>query len=578
MKKKKTLLIVIIIIAILAMSGSVFAYLYMETDVFKSDQELFGKYIAQNIDEFKKLSNGSISEIYNKLENEDAYDASSKISFIHSEGGEISNPLNELSLQFDIQKNNEDKYIYGDAQILYGEDEYLEAEIIKEQELYGIRFSDVVKQFITIKNDENLENVAIDLGVESEQLIELIEMIDGTQKISELVISEENENQLKEKYLNIISDTISKGTFSKLKDAMITYNNNTIKTNAYTVVLANTQVEEMIIQMLNCLKTETTLLNGYLSEEDLEEKIDEMIEDISEETEIPEIKITVYEQKQQTVRTVIEIEPLKILIENIEINEGITSKIQISDLSADEISQYNIEVSNVEGFDIIAEIIDGENTCTISFLNDLDMEEEQALLNSSIVYEEDIIKIGATLKADIKIGKEFEKKEILEASNNVVLNDLQSERRILILNQLKEKVPEKVMIRLGLLIEALGLKDNEVDNEIIEENQEQGSQVEINKFNAKFEFYTGDAVSAENVKMLLDIVKNNLGNYEITSIDEQENSANTIKLIIEKDKVNEEAISQILNKIEDEKKYKVSIVYKSDNGLIDYILINELGE
>ena len=214
--------------------------------------------MTQNIEAFQKLSNGQISEIYKNLENEENYEANSKITMIHSEGGEVSNPLNDLSLQLDIQKNNVDQYIYADAQILYGGEEYLEAEIIKEDELYGIRFSDVVKQFVTVKNDENLESVANDLGVESEQLIELINMLEGTQEISDLVISEENGSQLKEKILKIISDTISKGTFSSLKDAMITYNNNTIKTNAYTVKLTSSQVEEIIIQILNNLKEETT--------------------------------------------------------------------------------------------------------------------------------------------------------------------------------------------------------------------------------------------------------------------------------------------------------------------------------
>lgn len=570
MKKKKTLLIVIIIIAIIAVSGSIFGYLYMATDVFKSDQELFGKYMTQNIEAFQKLSNGQISEIYKNLENEENYEANSKITMIHSEGGEVSNPLNDLSLQLDIQKNNVDQYIYADAQILYGGEEYLEAEIIKEDELYGIRFSDVVKQFVTVKNDENLESVANDLGVESEQLIELINMLEGTQEISDLVISEENGSQLKEKILKIISDTISKGTFSSLKDAMITYNNNTIKTNAYTVKLTSSQVEEIIIQILNNLKEETT--------EDIEEQIDEIIDNISEETEIPEIKITVYEQKQQTVRTVVEVDTLKILIENIIGNEDATTKIQVSDLSAEEMLEYNIEISNVEGFDVTCEIIDGEDSYTISFLNDMKIEEEQVSLNSSIIYEEDILKIGGTLETNIKIGKDFEKKENLEASNNVILNDLQSERRVLIINQLKEKVPEKVMIRLGLLLEALGLQEEESNNESIEGNQDENSQVEINKFNAKFEFYTGETVSAENVRTLLDIVKNNLANYEIASIEEQEDLVYNIKLIIEKDKINEDAINQILEKIKDEKKYKVSIVYKTDNGLIDYIMINEVGE
>ena len=34
---------------------------------------------------------------------------------------------------------------------LYDEEKYLEAELIKQEELYGIRFTDAVQQFITLK-------------------------------------------------------------------------------------------------------------------------------------------------------------------------------------------------------------------------------------------------------------------------------------------------------------------------------------------------------------------------------------------------------------------------------------------
>ena len=51
------------------------------------------------------------------------------------------------------------------------------------------------------------------------------------------------------------------------------------------------------------------------------------------------------------------------------------------------------------------------------------------------------------------------------------------------------------------------------------------SQVEINKFNAKFEFYTGNEVSAENVKTLLTTVKDNLGSYEIKLDENQESTS-----------------------------------------------------
>ena len=107
------------------------------------------------------------------------------------------------------------------------------------------------------------------------------------------------------------------------------------------------------------------------------------------------------------------------------------------------------------------------------------------------------------------------------------------------------------------------------------------TQVEINRFNAKFEFYTGQSVTAENVKTLLDVVKDNLGNVEITQIGEvtedmdEEDIKENIKLIIEKDKTNQELIQQVLEKIDDDTKYNVEIVYKQENGIIDYINITE---
>ena len=43
MKSKKILIITLIIILVLAVAGTVFAYLFIATDTFKSDKELFAK-------------------------------------------------------------------------------------------------------------------------------------------------------------------------------------------------------------------------------------------------------------------------------------------------------------------------------------------------------------------------------------------------------------------------------------------------------------------------------------------------------------------------------------------------------
>lgn len=589
MKSKKILIIVIIIIAILAIAGTTFGYLYANTDIFRSNKELFAKYMSQNMEVFQKMTDLQVIDVYKNLENEKKYEINTKVKMTYSEGGEISNPLNNLSAQLNAQKDDESKYFYMDGQILFGEEEYLEAEVIKEQELYGIRFSDVAKQFVTIKNDSNLETVADDIGIDSDKLKTIMNIIDGTVQANEEIISQDEAKNLKEKYLNMLTEAISNGIFGSNKKAMITYNNNTIKTNAYTVTLNSEQVENLIVQILNNLKTENAIIKNVQDEELYTDKIDELIRTLTEEKEVPTLKITVYEQEQNTIRTVLEIGLNKIIIENLEENGELKSKIQVSRIVSEKTNVYDIELTkknteNQENISLIANITEGEeNNYTLNFISEMQSIGENIETSTSISYKKDILTVTARLDNEINLGSDFEKKQTLSDSNNVVLNNMEEERRQSIINALKENVPIKVEIRLDLLREALGMQSDDITGEEPVSDAEM-TQVEINKFNAKFEFYTGNEVSAENVKTLLEIVKNHLESYEITPIGNQENTEEikpedikySIKLNIERNKVNEEGINQVLEKINDKKKYKVAIFYNNQNQLIDYITIDEV--
>ena len=159
---------------------------------------------------------------------------------------------------------------------------YLESEIIKDQDLYGVRFTDVVKQFITIKNDENLEAVAKDLGTDSETLQKIMDAIDGSTSVGEEILSEEDTKNIKEKYSKLIIDTVSSGTFGSNKKAQITYNNSTIMTKSYTVSLTSEQVENLFIQILNNLKTEDAIISKIKESEKYKNIIDQQIKSWTE--------------------------------------------------------------------------------------------------------------------------------------------------------------------------------------------------------------------------------------------------------------------------------------------------------
>ena len=587
-KKRLVIAIIIILILVLAIAGAVFAYVYIKTDTFKTDKELFAKYISQNAETLQKFSDSQILKKQEELKNEEQFETDIKVKTTYSEGGEVSSNINNLAGTINIQKNAADNYFYMDGQLLLGEQKYLESEIIKDQEAYGIRFTDVAKQFITITENQDLVNVASDIGIDSATLENIMNAIDGTGKISEVVVSDEDTQNLKEKYSKIITDTISAGKFSSNKKAMITYNNNTINTKAYTVTITSEQIENLLLQILNNLKDEEVIVNNAnISKEKYIEEIDKEISNITEEKEIPEVKLTVYEQNGNTIRTVAEIGTNKIIIENTQTSEGLKTKIQVNIINYDKIDEYAVEIikSNKDGEENInfnATVNKDDEQYTLSFLNDMKYSDSNLQLKSSINYKKDILTVAVDLENNTAIGKDFDKKQELN-NNSFMLNNTDETVRKSIIEQLKQRVPEKAKSRIELLKETLGFSDDTTEETTIPEAQM--TQVDINKFNAKFEFYTGDEISAENIKTLLGIVKSNCNSSETTTIDDENTTNSTnpnkikykFRLGIERNKTDEEEnINQILEKISDKKKYKVEIFYKEQNKLIDYITIEDV--
>lgn len=576
MRRNKKIIVIISIVLILAIASAVFAYLYLMTDIFKSNQELFAKYFGQNEEMLQKIIDLKTIEVYKNLKNENKYESNTNIKINYSEGGEISNPLNNLTAKIGIQKDNQEQYTYLDGQILYDDEEYLETEFIKEQDVYGIRFPYAIQQFITAKNDENITEIMSDIGFNTKQSEGLINLFESKTNNNEEI------NTLKNKYLDIVRSTIIKGEFSKQKNAIITYNNNTVNANAYTVLLSSKQVENMLIEILNNVKSETDLID---KESDIK-TIDETINKLSGEIEIPEIKITVYEYKQNTIRTVFDIDSDSILIENTEQNQELKTKIHYSNLSDESLVETEISISrtnyeNEERFEIIANITEGDDNYIITFSNIMQSIQGQMKVDTNIGYKQDITEISMVIENNVNIGQDFEKNHTLENGNSRSISSLEKQKRKEMIAKIKEIVLQKTIERTMLLTEKMGINNNENEDA---ENVNEISQVEINKFNAKFEFYTGEEVSAENVKMLLDVVKNNISSYELLDSETPENSDSiivennkfNIKLNIEKDKTDEEGINKILEKVNTNKKYKVSINYKESNGLIEYINITEI--
>ena len=215
----------------------------------------------------------------------------------------------------------------------------------------------------------------------------------------------------------------------------------------------------------------------------------------------------------------------------------------------------------------------------------------QINVNTEIGYREDITVTSLIMENNVNIGQDFEKSQTLGSENSRSISSLDQQRRQELISIIENIVKEKINERIALLRENMGMTNNENV-----EGEDEMSQIEINRFNAKFEFYTGEEVSAENVQMLLDVVKDNMSSYELINSETSEtletsenpeisdNLGDTtseddkinIRLNIEKDQINEQGINEVLEKIDTSKKYNVTINYQESNGLIEYISIIEI--
>ena len=587
---KKILIFVIIMIIVLAIAGTSLVYLYLKTDFLKSNKVLFNKYIMQDIQNIQGIAQSNIYQTYKNVKSQNVYESNTDINISYSQGGEISSPFNELKFNFKDQKENE--YNYRNAKILFQDENYLEVEGIKDSDLYGIRFPNEIKQYLSIRNTDDaqyLENI----GINEEILVKIMQILDNNNLLVNEIFTENETGTLVNTYFNIIKQNVENATYSSQKNVLITLDNNTIKADSYTATLQPNQVQETINQLLNNIKNDEIILTKIqefgFNKEDFTTKIDEYLENLGIDKELPAVKITVYSKSGITLRTTIEYGVEKITIENSSDNNIQKLNIQRTVLNDDEQEEQSIEISKTqenlnENYNIKLNIIEGTKQKNIEFNVQMQNSNNNIETIANIKYIEDITDIEITLNNTV--NTEITEKTQLDSTNNIILTDLDDASRGNVLNIVKTAIPERINSKTQELIEKLKIQEyidkifkkeeetpdqEQPSEEVTDPEEETMSQIEINRFNAKFEFYTGNEVSSDNVKTLINIVKSHLNTVEISETGE-------IKLIIEKDKENVEETNKALEQIEDGAKYKVLITYKDSNGIIDYITISEIEE
>lgn len=594
--KKIVLVVVILIIILIAILVAGFTYLYLETDTFKGSKELFQKYFAQNGEMLNELSNSQAIAKNKELTSQDKYTSNTEITTKYSEGGEISNPFNELTIKFENQKYSNSSN-YADLQLLFNDENTAEIEAIRDNDIYGIRFTDILKQFVSIKKGADLTGT----GLNEDVVNAVINAIEESSNVSNELTTQ------KDKYQTILTDALNLATYTSQKNSIITLDGATVKANQYTATLESNQTKNLIVQVLEGLKTDDFILDKVdksssitgINKEQFVDSIDEIINNLEINQNISPIQISVYEHNEVLIRTIFTLGTNSITVENSKDNGQNTMKIIFSSVNSDQEDNIEIDISKTaineqENYDIKLKLVNGNDEYEFSIQVMSNIASDSMESNITLGYTKNITEIQLNIVN--KIDTTVSENKISEESN-VILTDLDAERKASTMNTIMTQVLPRFEAKIQDLTDKLQITQeldsiiNNLNNNSTTGNEQnpgntednQLSQVEINRFNAKFEFYTGDSVTAETVKTLLNEVAGNLKSVELDQIEYTDSSTSTevltrdvITVYIEKDSANQELADAILERIKDDKKYKVSIKYGEPNGLIESVTIEEL--
>lgn len=265
MKKHRGLVIAIIIIAILiVLAISAFAVIYIFTDIFKTDKQLFAKYATSMVQEKTAFFPEILKEYTTKkqttpYENNGSFTAnitsenSSTLATTADPTSQINSMLNYANntrINFSGKVDKANNRTEQSINIFYTNDISLPFNYKQVGDIYALQSDFVLPNYIGIENN-NIPELLQKLGI-SVNSIEMPSKIE-VQELQSLELSEEEIMHLYNNYLTPIVTNLADEKFSKKE--------NSDGSKDYILTLTSEDLKNILIQELGILSQDTAVIN-----------------------------------------------------------------------------------------------------------------------------------------------------------------------------------------------------------------------------------------------------------------------------------------------------------------------------
>lgn len=589
-KKKRIVVAISIAVIFIILITAILVTLYLTTDAFKSSKTLFEKYLGQNIEDIINIASFFEKDDYDKLIEENKYTNNTEITMNYTEGigttsEKTDSSINDLKISMDGQVDKKENYNYQKIDLYNLDTKTLSLEYLQNNNDYGIRFSDLFKQFTMVENS-NLNELVAKLP-ENDDLKNIPDTIELKNDFGNILkFSQEEVENIKNRYVEIISKNTSKENFSKQKNGSVTINEQKIRANAYILTLTKEQLNSIYIKLLEELKQDDIILSkidqlqqslekyNIINNDDkildkFNEYLDKTITKINENNiGNEESQIIVYESQGNSIKTIIQTPDYTNDIDYIN-----NQFIQFSNSNSENNNHIKISKNNDE---INIELSNQQNnneTKIYSINTTKEVNDKNANKKINLKYEDATNKLEVKINENIQIVDNFQNQITLDEENSIILNDLETEQLQNLIATINQGTNDTITTVITPITEEILRIARNIGwiNEEVNLSNIGLTQTEINRFNAKFEFVGAQNVESKEVVNIINSIKDNI-------IDVETSSEKQFRLKLDRSNSNQEKVNIITQYLTDEKskKYNIKVEFNQENGLAEYVVLNRV--
>lgn len=416
MKKSKGIIIVLILVIIGLLAGG--AYAFFMTDLFKTPDQLFKKYLLKSVIDLTQVQYEPYNEILTRMADE-----TTEFNYITSD----ENGDNEVKVDYLSDPTNKKQKI-NLSMVVEGK-EYLSISAIVADQILGLQMKDIHEKYLALEN-RDLRTVATNLGISEEESASIPNKIMIAEKFTE----EEKQKitELTTKYVSKIGEAINTDYYIVEKQVSVSVNEQTLTADKYSLNIDEKQFSTIVLNTLSELLADQEFLNlcnGRVDTATIEELktacADSLVE-LEKQTTSGQIKFALYVTDKVVRKTemVLDTSSVEWILENKETESTFTLKSVMGKTETN-------DVASESSFKINNKFENNNGTLTIeesTTYNKDDVEVAENNFSSFYDTEEYVDTNTKTILSTTKTGDKITGKIVLdgyETENEYVTNDFE---------------------------------------------------------------------------------------------------------------------------------------------------------